>query len=197
MQLFDNNIDDKMGKEEMERLNLPKNTFRFKFSQDFMDELYNFSKIHQYDDRESFKEAWKIWTEENDDIVQQEIQCLTENKYDGDILTKMYKSARYYFRKKSTEKKDPKERRQYINVDEELLKSMDLHIIKHINDNNYKPKTGFDNFCETNYEILKKTVVKICQDTQITNAGAIQEKCKKTYKNRYFILVHTRKNANL
>ena len=38
-----------------ERLQLPINTFRYKFSEEFMIELYNFSKIHQHDDRESFR----------------------------------------------------------------------------------------------------------------------------------------------
>jgi hypothetical protein len=54
-----------------ERLSLPVNIYRYKFSQDFMLELYNFSKIHQYDDRESFKEAWKLWTQDNEEIIEQ------------------------------------------------------------------------------------------------------------------------------
>jgi hypothetical protein len=40
----------------------------------------------------------------------------------------MFKSAKYYFRKKSTEKKDPAKRRTYINVDKELINAMDNHI---------------------------------------------------------------------
>ena len=90
---------------QKDRLNLPSNIYRYKFSQDFMTDLYEFSKIHQYDDRDSFKEAWKTWILLNDEPIQAEIESLTENKYDGDILVKMYKSARYYFRKKSTEKR--------------------------------------------------------------------------------------------
>ncbi len=33
------------------------NIFRFKFTQEFMSELYKFSKIHQYDHRKDFKEV--------------------------------------------------------------------------------------------------------------------------------------------
>jgi hypothetical protein len=77
---------------------------------EFMKELHNFSKIHQYDHRKDFKEAWNTWIEENNDIVTDEIRRLTEMGYDGDILDKMFKSARYYFRKKSTEKNEPQAR---------------------------------------------------------------------------------------
>lgn len=179
-----------------ERLQLPINTFRYKFSEVFMVELYNFSKIHQYDDRESFKEAWKLWTEENEDIVKEEMIELTNNNYNGDIMDKMFKSARYYFRKKSTEKKEPKERRKYIHVDDSLLKCMDTHIIKNINNPDYQPKKGFEDFCIQNYESLKNTVQNICS-SGMNDPKQIQEKIKKTYKNRYFILVHTSKNHNL
>ena len=79
--------------------------YRFKFTEEFMVELYNFAKIHQYDHRKDFKEAWKIWLEENAEIVEDEVRRLTNLRYDGDILEKMFKSARYYFRKKGTEKK--------------------------------------------------------------------------------------------
>jgi len=40
------------------------NIFRYKFSDDFIQPLYQFSKIHQYDHRKDFKEAWNIWIEE-------------------------------------------------------------------------------------------------------------------------------------
>ena len=32
--------------------------FRYKFSQDMIDELFRFAKIHQYEDRETFKESF-------------------------------------------------------------------------------------------------------------------------------------------
>ena len=84
------------------------NIFRYKFCEDFTKPLYQFSKIHQYDHRKDFKEAWNIWIEENEDLVNKEVRRLTELDYKGDILDKMFKSARYYFRKKSTEKKNQK-----------------------------------------------------------------------------------------
>lgn len=79
--------------------------YRFKFTENFMTELYKFSKIHQYDDRKDFKEAWKIWTEENDDIIELEMCRMLRLGYNGDVLDKMFKSARYYFRKKVQKKR--------------------------------------------------------------------------------------------
>jgi len=167
--------------------NLPNVIYRFKFTQEFMDELYKFSKIHQYDQRKDFKEAWKVWTEDNIEIIEEEIKRLSILGYDGDVLDKMFKSARYYFRKKSTEKKEPKQRRQYISVPRELLDSMDQHIEEHIHNDDYQPKTGFISFCKSNEKILKSAITKIFEQG-ISDSCVIEDKIKKTYKNRYFML---------
>jgi hypothetical protein len=168
---------------------LPILIYRFKFTESFMEELYNFSKIHQYDDRKDFKEAWKIWTEENETIVDEEMRRLLNLGYEGDVLDKMFKSARYYFRKKSSEKKEPRQRRQYICVNRELLDAMDKHIEEHIYNADYQPKTGFIIFCKDNENILKETISKIYEQG-IKESKIIEDKIKKTYKNRYFMLTN-------
>jgi len=161
------------------------NIFRYKFTQIFMDELYKFSKVHQYDHRHDFKEAWKIWVEENNDLVDSEVRRLTNLGYDGDIIDKMFKSARYYFRKKSSEKKEPQKRRDYIGVNKEFLDIMDQHIHSNMN----KPSEGFDDFCKINIEVLKEEVNRLCK-CGLTDPVEMKNKIKKTYKNRYFILVN-------
>lgn len=35
--------------------------FRHKFSPDIIVELFRFAKIHQYEDRDTFKESWADW----------------------------------------------------------------------------------------------------------------------------------------
>jgi hypothetical protein len=174
---------------EVQNNSLPILIYRFKFTDNFMEELYKFSKIHQYDDRKDFKEAWKIWTEENEDIINNEISRLLNLGYEGDILDKMFKSARYYFRKKSTEKNEPKKRRQYISVSRELLNVMDNHIEENIYNSDYQPKTGFISFCKDNEKILKESISKMFENG-INNNEMIQDKIKKTYKNRYFMLTN-------
>ena len=172
---------------DTDKHNLSSAIYRFKFSEDFMQELYNFSKIHQYDERKDFKEAWNIWAEENNDIIIQESRRLINLDYDGDIMDKMFKSVRYYFRKKSTQIKEPRQRRQYISVSKELLEAMDKHITDNINDNNYQPKIGFLSFCK-DYESIVKGTIKTLFENGIKDSELIQDKIKKTYKNRYFML---------
>jgi hypothetical protein len=165
--------------------------YRYKFTEDFMEELYKFSKIHQYDDRLDFKDAWKIWTDDNEDIIEDETRRLTNLGYDGDVLVKMFKSAKYYFRKKSTEKKDPAKRRSYINVDKELINAMDNHIERQNYNKDYQPKTAFLDFCKEHEELLKATMTNIYHQG-MQDSDDIENKIKKTYKNRYFIFIKNR-----
>ena len=186
--------DDNIISKEISDTCLPAVIYRFKFTEDFMEELYKFSKIHQYDDRKDFKEAWKLWIEENQDIIDKEIIRLNNLGYPkgGDVIDKMFKSARYYFRKKSTDKKKPKQRRQYISVTRELLDAMDHHIEENIFNVDYQPKLGFVSFCNANEEILKESIVKIFEQG-IKDLELIQDKIKKTYKNRYFMFTQIKK----
>ena len=180
-------IVDKVEREE-ER-NDDKNIFRYKFSEDFIKELYIFSKIHQYDDRKIFKEAWNSWVENNEILVNNEKHHLLALGYIGNILEKMYKSARYYFRKKSTEKKEPQKRKNYINMQKEFIEAIDKHIEINIKNKDYKPSIGFDDFCKNNISLLKEEIQKLYKNNY-SDPLEIKEKIKKTYKNRYFILIN-------
>jgi hypothetical protein len=176
--IFDND-------EKFKDLNV--NIYRYKFDDDFTGELYKFAKIHQYDHRKDFKEAWDIWIEENDDMVNDEIRRVKNLGYEGSVTDKMFKSARYYYRKKSTEKKAPLERREYVGARKELLEAMDKHIKSEINKDGYKPSEGFDAFCKTNIDVLNEEVKILCKNG-INNSVEIKNKVKKTYKNRYFLI---------
>jgi len=166
--------------------------FRFKFSQPFIDEMYVFSKVHQYDSRHDFKDAWNAWTENNHDLVNNEIKRLENMNYQGDIMDKMFKSARYYFRKKSTVKKDPSERGFYVNLDKELLYAMDEHIKRNISANiKMKPADSVKEFQQINAEYIKEKTQHLCQEEGF-DESMIENKIKKTYKNRYF-MIHNNK----
>jgi len=77
-------------------------TFRFEFGKEFIAELSRFSKVHQFDERRTYKEEWQKWKmiREIDEVITKEIRRLEESGYKGDIEDKMFKSGRYYFRKK-------------------------------------------------------------------------------------------------
>jgi len=162
--------------------------FRYKFTEDFNVELNNFAKIHQYDPRKVFKEAWLVWLEENDTLVSTEVNRLKTLGYEGEVVSKMFKSARYYYRKKVPVSKEPRERRSYVSVDKIFLQKMDDHIRNGLLRHNYKPSDGFDEFCNENVDLLKEEVKKLYK-CGMKDPKDIKQKIKKTYKNRYFLFV--------
>ena len=182
--------DDDIDAVEQITSRIDRTIYRFKFTENFMEELYKFAKIHQYDHRKDFKEAWTKWTDENSDIITNETDRLLALGYknEDNIDDKMFKSARYYFRKKSPVKPEPKQRRQYISVDPELLAAIDEHIIAN---NEVKPEAAFVLFCKDSEQILRQSIGQICSQG-INDAQLIQQKIKKTYKNRYFLLLNSK-----
>jgi hypothetical protein len=78
-------------------------TYRHEFSKEFMANLSLFSKVHQYDDRHTYKSEWTKWTQQEDiaQAIDVEKRRLQENGYKGDIEDKMFKAGRYYFKKKT------------------------------------------------------------------------------------------------
>ena len=171
---------------------------RFKFSDDIMDIITTFAKLHQYDDRHTYKEHWDIWFECNKDELSQEIDRLEEIGYKGNVEDKMYKAGRYYFRKKQINKEANKEankivKRTYISMDKTIIDKMDSHIISSIRTFNvegleYTPAIGYTDFCKT-YEstLLSAERSRLSLDYSI-DSYAVEDKIKKTYKNRYFII---------
>lgn len=159
------------------------NIYRYKLSTEMIDKLYQFSKIHEYDNRKDFKEAWTLWTEENNECISHELRRLRTLGYDGNINDKLFKSARYYFRKKSTEKKEPAKRRNYIGSQKKLLDAMDEYIQNTLH---LKPSDSFDTFCKEHIDILQEEVCMLCQ-FGYSDANEVKNKIKKTYKNRYFL----------
>ena len=158
--------------------------FRFKFSDAILEEMKEFARIHKFDDRNDFKEAWKAWTENNSNIISIENKRLTDIGFTGDINDKMYKSVRYYYSKKSNAKPEPKKRRKYVTIDKEILTNIDRHITNSIDTyTDFKPSNGFKDFIECNSESIMPSLERTG-----LNKHDIDDKLKKTYKNRYFIL---------
>jgi hypothetical protein len=179
------NEENEVEKKEKEEFMI--NIYRYKFIDNFTEELYRFSKIHEYDNKNDFKDAWKIWIEDNNDIICEEVRRVTNLGYNGDVISKMFKSARYYFRKKTTEKKEPIVRRNYIGIKKEILDSMDKHIQINIIKNDYKPANAFHSYCNENTELLKEEIKRLLK-LGLSDHLDIKDKIKKTYKNRYFLL---------
>jgi hypothetical protein len=176
--------------------------YRFKFTQDFMEELHQFSKIHYLDTRKDFKEAWVKWSEEEKikNLIEKEVKRLHELGFHGDILDKMFKSARYYFRKREDNfnKKVVEDHfvstRNYHCCSKYFLEIMDKQIKRLLLEKNMelvdkKPSIAFLQFCKENKDLLKEEIESLLK-LGFTNVKEIQYKIKKTYKNKYFSVIH-------
>jgi len=162
-------------------------TYRYKFSVEFLESLKDFSRIHRFDDATAFKDNWEIWCNENKDIIETESNILKRNGYKGDILVKMYKSARYYFKTKSNKKSEPVKRRNYIGLDSEFRDLMDSHIENVCVRREMKPSGGFVDFMDQVIYVEKINTETVRLKSYNFKQEEIFAKMKKTYKNRYFI----------
>jgi len=162
------------------------NIYRFKFTSEIVDYLTCFAKKHQYTDRKTYKEAWIEWLSENEEIINAECLRLESLGYDGDVKDKMFKAARYYFRKKSNEKPCPQKRKNYVTIDHDMLNIMDSHIQRNINTIGYSPAKGYSDFCNNSISFVEDEVRRLLNFG--LNKEEISDKIKKTYKNRYFII---------
>tara|TARA_Y100000389_G_scaffold202767_1_gene249101 strand:- start:8411 stop:8923 length:513 start_codon:yes stop_codon:yes gene_type:complete len=164
-----------------------KNIYRYKFTDTIVEKIYHFSKIHEYDDCKAYKENWHLWCQENNEEIERETFRLESLGYDGDVVNKMYKSGRYYFRKKT--KSDPQPvRRQYISVNKNFIHTMDEHISKEIHKKEFTPAYGYTDFCEKNLSLIENEIRGMQEKHQDVHMDLLNNKIKKTYKNRYFII---------
>jgi hypothetical protein len=170
-------------------------TYRYKFSIEIMNEVTAFSKIHQYDDRQTYKEAWDLWKEDQKDIIDTETDRLMRLGYTGSVEDKMYRAGRYYFRKKNmSATKERQNRRGYISINRKVRAAMDTHIREIIDGDDFTPASGYADFCENNLEILTEEIYRICREdaAAAVDSKLLVEKFKKTYKNRYYLLSRSR-----
>ena len=169
-------------------------TFRFTFGNGFTEELSRFAKVHQFDDRVTFKEAWTIWIKESDisSLINIETKRLSSEGFTGDVLDKMYKSARYYYRKKPEESKSPRERKEYIGFSKDILSYMDENINNQLEAKtiiDLSPSDAFDNFCDNYKRIIMEEMKREKPDVSTWKRSDVEgmtNRFKKAYKNRFY-----------
>ena len=161
-------------------------TYRFKLSTDIVEELSYFAKLHQFDNRADYKDAWKLWTEEKKDEILRETNRLKEQGYKGDVNNKLYISARYYYKNLSTntEEKKQKPRNKYVPCTLDMILLMD----QFIRENTYKPNDGFNAFVEEKKNLpTYLEQIRELEEVHHFSKDDINSKLKKTYKNRYYL----------
>ena len=174
------------------------NIYRYKFDPEIVELISNFSKLHQFDSREDFKEAWKVYIDTNKNLIENEKERLNSLNYKGDIDSKLFKAARYYFRKKALinkeenenldfiEEKNNEKKRGYICLSVYLLDLMDEHITSNINNTDYTPANGYLAFCNINNNSIEREIKILLEDNDNILSEDINKKIKKAYKNRYY-----------
>jgi hypothetical protein len=164
-----------------------KKVFRFKFRDDTLGPIVHFANVHRFDDRVTFKDAWKEWAENNKKLIESETAYLENLGYEGNVEQKMFRSARYYFKNKTREQVQAKERRPYIRVNPDILEKMDQHIFRNSAVETFTPALGFDGFMNLFEESVGQEQQRIVGDVDGFTEEDFIHKMKKTYKNRYFI----------
>ena len=162
--------------------------YRYKLSPEIVEKILYFSKLNEFVERKEYMEKWNLWCEENSLEIQEEENRLIGLGYTGNVLNKMFKSSRYYFRKKTLVKVEPKQRSQYIYLYNELLEKMDEYINSNISFS-IKPQDMYIQFCELNSELIQDTTVELIDKNNFQRED-IDFKIKKTFKNRYFNITH-------
>lgn len=161
--------------------------YRYKLQPHIVAAVTRFAKIHQYDKRVDYKDAWKLWCEEENGMIEREMNRLVELGYEGDVVDKMYKAGRYYFRTKTKQDKEPKKRRHYVSMESSILESMDEHIANHYENDDFTPANGYDWFVNQHTTMLMSEIKRLIDEEPELQASYISNKVKKTYKNRYFL----------
>lgn len=172
----------------------PAKVFRYEFSDDFKDALRYFGNLHRGEELEDFKEAWNQWRDDNVALFETEQRRLTERGYSGSSAqfnTKAYSATRYYFSNRGRDgrrQKETKPRRKYISLGSVILSQIDEHLSRELYTTGFTPAIGFKGFCEEYYYEIRREMETICKYKELTESE-LEERVKKTYKNRYFLLI--------
>ena len=79
-------------------------------------------------------------------------------------------------------------RRVYTTLTKEFIQCIDGHIVENMATADFKPSTSFDIFCNDNMDMLTAEVTQLLKQG-LTDAKNIKDKIKKTYQNRYFLVI--------
>lgn len=176
-----------------------KQTFK-KYRHDFSEEckmhLAEFAETNHELSRKEYVESWRQWVKTYQNLVQNECDELKKGGFEGDALDKMFKSVRYYHRKKSCKPKQPSQlpqTRTYIRLPLPLQTCMDEHIRTFITnqarDNTPELKIthmqAFSDFIQTRSTIILNELVEIKK-----REGSLEEtmgqKIQKRYRDKFY-----------
>lgn len=167
-------------------------TYRFNLSSETASAVSEFAVLHKFDALKDYKEAWRGWCEENQEMVSHEARRLGRLGYTGDVLDKMYKAGRYYYRnpKKQRDGESSGRRKTYVGLDSEILSLMDSFLedklITSQNGRETKPSVLHEAFEAEYSDQINAEIERL---RLMIGDDDVKLKIKKTFKNRYYVLL--------
>lgn len=171
-----------------------------KFRYDFTDEVGNllsiFSKEHENEKYKEFQKSWNEWTnkEEIKEILEKECDRLEKQGYENDVWDKMYKSARYYYKKKDSEKKEKIQSKHtnrfstmFLSIIDEFIKYRLTNQLESENQLSLSQPESYNEFCISNKDHLLNEFKRLIKERGFIPEN-IEAKLKKTYKNRFHLI---------
>ena len=159
--------------------------YRYKLDDGIIDIISVFGKVHDDLPNKEFKEKWDDLLTDKKDVFDKERERLKKLGYTADIDKKLYKSCRYYYRKKRPIEK--KKRRPYTSCSNEFLTTTNVFIKQQSRIyQDTKPSDIFTNFQDIYKELIEQEIVLLLNKLNKEDAML---KIKKTFKNRCFILI--------
>ena len=172
---------------------MPVRVYRHAIGQNVLDKLRPFAQLHATLPSKEFKAKWELWCTTNELLISAESRRLQNLDYSGDVLSKLYRAARYYFKTKPPTL-TPRRRSNstpYLSLSPVLLQSMDAHIHTNLAKNESQPPAAlYSHYIATHTDLvpLFTTEAERLRDQANLSDEAIASKFKKTYKNRYFLI---------
>lgn len=180
-------------------------SFRQPFSDVVVQKLTEFTKTHLTKNRKEFQQMWSRWIVDNACLIDQEQTRLRNNGFAGDVLDKMYKSARNYLRKKirrelsherecrtNADADIGKKRKNRISTDKNIIALMHSHakLLGGSDSRAWKPSEKFKCFMQTHGTQVREEIARCC------NHGESKYECMFRIKSGYKTIARREANSN-
>ena len=156
---------------------------RYNFTPEMMENIQEFTRVHQFDERNKYKEEWKCWinTKEIELKVSNEIIRLRDEgcTWEDEIIKeKMYKSSKFYYKKKMQTKTNDddkiKTQEKYKGFTKQFLRSIDGYIHEKIKEKSRNiedtignksldvvPTKIYNEYCLNHKDEIKKEILRL------------------------------------
>lgn len=172
---------------------MPPRVYRHSIGPDVLAKLRPFAQLHATLSSKEFKVKWQLWCQTNELLIAREFSRLEDLAYTGDVESKLYRAARYYFKTRPPTLTPRRKLNStpYISLSPILIQSMDAHIRVSLGrSDSPAPAVLYSRYIATHTDLIPLFTAE-AERLQV-QAGlsddAIIVKFKKTYKNRYFLL---------